>query len=525
MNRYQKTLLAREYGAGDSQPLSIVRKDLSSGMNTRQHGADIAENQATTLYNIDISVVGETTKRLGSVLIGNDIGNVTPVSLLRFEIAGAANRLVMYEDTDVWEWTGSGNWASLKSDFTTSTVCGMVSGKESGLSPDDVFIVQNGVDNAFRFDSAGNAQDLGDTNTSPPKTTVMAWYNNRFWCLLNDLFYWSNAYSGDYAGAFNRTTNAFRVPVGEERKIIPTRDSGMIVCGASAIWSLQPSITPDVTTDQPMPLVPNMGIVSNNAAVAYGDDVFFFSKDGLRSLKRTVQDKLQMGANFPLSFRLKTQFEAISWGNISKLSIEAFDNKIIINVPTGATTFDVWVYYPALDSFVVNTGWSPACMKACKFGGEERLYYGIVGNGAVYRAYYGNTDQGTTTTDGTAINYQEEGRKENLGQPFIKKHGGEVTIVAKKAGDYNISVSASFDEEAYNLLGTINLNKTTITLPFVLPQTFTPQNTVTKKFHLDPYGEWETIQLKLVHNATNSTNDITVLERDIVTYPLEYESE
>lgn len=55
-----------------------------------------------------------------------------------------------------------------------------------------------------------------------------------------------------------------------------------------------------------------------------------------------------------------------------------FDNKIFIAVPTSATTFDTWVYYPAIDAFMVIDGWSPTCWSTYKVDGEERLYYGLV---------------------------------------------------------------------------------------------------------------------------------------------------
>jgi hypothetical protein len=508
----------------DDAPLFVIRKDLSGGINTRQDANAIGENQAMVLYNVDLGVLGKSTKRPGSVLIGNDVGADSPLGLHNFEIQGADDQLLMYEDTTLWKWTGSGDWTSLKADFTTSTEVGMVSGKESGLSPDDVVIIQNGVNNAFRVDSAGNFQDLGNTNTSPPITTVGAWYGNRFWFLKNDILNYSDAYDSDYSGAFDRTTNAFRVPVGEERAIIATRDTGLVIFGREQIWGFAPSTTP-AATDQPQPLVTNFGAVSKNGVVAYGDNIYFFAPDGLRELKRTIQDKLQTGANYPLSYRLKDEFDRISWAYISRLAIEVFDNKVFISVPTSSTAFDTWIYYPAQDSFMVITGWSPRCWSRFKINGEEFVYYGKQGDGKAYQAWTGYTDEGTTTTNGTAITYQEEGRKEDLGQPLIEKVGGEVEIKALATGDYDISVYASFDESDYQLLGTINLSADEQTLPLALPFTLNDLDTVKTKFHLDSYGSWRTIQLKLLHSATNGTDEISVYERNIVTFQEPYLNE
>ena len=512
------------YSAKDDNKLYYIKKDFSGGVNTRQYTGNTESNQANVLYNVNIEVMGESSKRLGSVLIGNDIGNDTPLILHNFEIQGSTGQLLMYEDTTLWSWNGTGNWSSLKADFTASTECGIASCKESGLSPDDVVIVQNGINNAFRVDSGGNLQDLGDTNTSPPITTVMCWFGNRLYALKNDLLYFSDAYPADYSVAFDRTTNSFRIPVGEERKIIPTRDSGIIIMGKQAIWSFTPSSIP-AATDQPQPLVPNMGIVSKGAACAVGDDVYFFAPDGLRSLKRTVQDKLQLGITYPISYNLKTEFESIAWAYISRLSMEYFDNKLFIAVPTGATTFDTWVFYPALNAFTIIQGWSPACWAKYKVNGQEFLYYGKLGNGVVYRAWYGYTDEGTTTTNGTAINYQEEGRKEDFGQPLVKKVSGELKVKAKATGNYNLSIYASFDEGAYNYLGSLNLLGNLLSFPITFPVTFQPASIAYKKYPLDSYGEWYLLQTKIQHNATNADDDITILERSATTYPTEYISE
>jgi len=398
----------------DDQQVFVVRRDLSGGVNSRQQGALIGETQSTVLINIDLGTAGQTSKRPGSVLIGDDLGANSIIGLHNFEVQGDTDQLLSYEGTSLNKWEGAGNHSVLKADFTASTEVGMCSGKESGLAPDDVVIIQNGVDNAFRLDSAGNFQDLGNTagtgSDSPPISTVMCWYGNRFWVLVNDLLYFSDAYDEDYSSCWDTVSNVFRIPVGIERGIVPTRDTGMIIMGSEAIWGIAPSATPAVT-DKPEPIVTNRGVVGKKAWVNAGDDIYYFSQDGFRALRRTVQDKLQSGTDYPLSYFLKDEFARISFAYIERVCMEYFDNKIFIAVPTGAATFDTWVYYPEAKSFMVIQGWSPRCWARYKVGGQEYLYYGKHGDGTVYRAWYGYTDEGTTTTNGTAITYQEEGHK------------------------------------------------------------------------------------------------------------------
>ena len=507
-----------QYQGNDDQVVTVSRNDFSGGNNTRQQAQVITEKQVEQVENWDMSIPGQLTKLPGSSLIADDVGSASPAALYNFEVQGYTAQLVMAETTNLWKWTGTGNWASLKTGLTTSTDYGMVMVKESGESPDDVLIVQNGLDSPRRYLNAGTEEDLLTGATSPPKSTVMGWYGNRLWILKDDLLYYSDAYPATYSTAF-AANHVFRIPVGEERKLLCTRDSGMVVMGKKEIWSLAPSAVPDPTTDYPQFMVP-YGVVSKNAALIAGDDIYFFSFDGFRSLKRTINDKLQVTASFPISYKLKDQHDRISWGNISKLSMIYWDNKILIAVPTGASTFDTWVYYPALDSFMVISGLAPTCWATYKVSGSEQLFYGTYGNTTVNRLWTGYVfAEGTITS--TLI-----GRQENMGYPLQFKNGGELIVEAACAGaDDILTVYVSIDGRDFNTLGTVDLRSTTSpALPVELPFTLADTYNVRKTFHLDSIGRWRALQVKVTTTGT-ATDDIIFYNYSIVTYVEEYQNE
>jgi hypothetical protein len=662
----------------DDQQLYIARRDLSGGVNTRQYGNLIGENQATVLYNVDIGTQGQCSKRPGSVLIGNDVSDNTFADLHNYERQGYTDSLIAYDDGAIWEWLGTGNWvATGVGTFTaTQTDVAILQCKESGLVPDDVFIVQNGTDDAQRFHKDSSdvwaVQDLGSGSTSPPKSTVMAWYGNRIWILKNDQLYYSDAYDDDYSTSFDTSTKWFRIPVGQERCVIPLRDKGMLVGGKNAIWGFFPSATP-AATDRPEPFITGHGLVSKKGWCIAGDEVYYFAQDGLRAFSWTSDGTLAQKSILPLSYNLKDEFEGISWAYIERLTMEYFDNKIFITIPTGASTFQVWVYYLAYNSFMVITGWNAREWCKYKVAGQERLYYAKHGDGVAYRAWYGYCDHDDTGLDiatnggmetwsggasaapdswtlsgsgssvaregtivktgtysakltragtdcvlyqpfhatkgiaywkgktitagcwvyatvanrafiylkdgisntssvyhtgdstwqyltvtkvisdsattvnlevsvaggntsayfdganvyepGIAINYQEEGRKEDLGQPLVKKSGGVIKIKALSAGNYDLTVSVSIDDQSYNTLGVLNLTGNAPVLPIELPFTLASGNIMTKTFPLDSLGEFNIIRIKIVHNATNGSDEIRVLEREIISYAIGYQDE
>jgi hypothetical protein len=273
-------------------------------------------------------------------------------------------------------------------------------------------------------------------------------------------------------------------------------------------------------TDLPEKIL-DIGCAAGKTAVQVGDDIYFLAYDGVRGVFRTQQDKLQQGASYPLSYVLKEEVESLSWGFITKACSIYFDNKYFISIPVDGSTYcnEVWVYYPASQGWMVITGWNVSAWSKMKVNGEERLYATDSTDGKVYRAWSGFSD------NGVAINYQEEGRKEDLGQPLVTKTGGVYKLRAISAGNYDVSIYVSIDDADYTLLGTMNLNAGGLTLPFTLPAMLSGISIVEEQFHLDSLGPWRQIRFKIQHNSLNGSDTITFYDRTLTTYADEYQSE
>ena len=519
----------------DDRPFFVIKRDWVGGVNTRSQANRIVDQESVQIENYTLDTKGQLSKRLGSVLISDDMGAESVVALHNYVRQGYTDQLMMYEDNNLNASESEGNHTEVKADFAASqTDIGIIQLKESGLVPDDVmFINAGGATNWFRIHKASGGawaeQDLGNTSgtgaDSPPRSTVGAWYRNRVWILSNDQLYFSAAYSADYSSAFDTPTNVFRVPVGDERGMYPTRDTGMIIMGEQAIWGLAPSVTP-VATDKPEPLITSHGVVSKKGWCSVGDDLFFFAQDGLRSLKRTVQDKLQMGVSYPISYNLKDEFDEIAWGYADRIQMIYHNNKVYISVPIGADTFKVWVYYPVTNTFTILNGWTPRSWATHKISGDLRLYYGQHGDGKVFRGDYGYRDDGTDYTTGTTISTIWESREEDFGQPLIKKIGGEVEIEAAATGSSAaFTVEARKNGGAYTTLGTVTLSSDDApTLPVDLPFSLTDEYVIREKFHLDGFENYRTIQIKITESNTNNT-ELKLYGISITAYPEEYESE
>lgn len=502
----------------DDKEVYVIRRDYSAGQNNRVFGSNIADNQATVLTNVDLGTPSQRSKRPGLTLV-EDLSNNAGLGIFGFEPDGGTNVLVAVEGTTLWTWPATGSFTSRKTDFTTSLLPGILKIGESGEG--DVFVIGNGTDNWFRFapSNYSSPQDLGNTNTSPPRSKVGLYYANRFWVLSANGLYWSDAFDDDYSGAFDRTTNYYRIPVGTERALVGLRDTGILVFGQDSVWGISPSTTP-AATDLPGKII-DYGCVNGRTVAQVGDDVLFLASDGVRGVFRSQQDKLQAGASYPLSYVLKDEVESLNWAQISKASAIFWDNKYFISVPVdaSATCNEVWVYFPATQGWMVISGWNVAGWTTMRVDGQQLLYAIDSTDGKVYQAWTGYSD------NSTAIDYVEESRKEDFGQPLVKKLGGVLKIKALSSGDYNLSVYASVDDDDYTLLGTMSLAGNAPVLPIALPFSLAASNVVEEQFHLDSLGEFYQIRTKIEHNATNGSDPITIYETNMTAYVSAYQSE
>ena len=249
---------------------------------------------------------------------------------------------------------------------------------------------------------------------------------------------------------------------------------------------------------------------------------YYMSQSGVRALKRTEQDKVQMHADLPVSYPNKDEFDLISWAYIEKATAVYFDNKYLIALPTSSSTTNnkVWVYYPATNGWSTITGWNVGDWVKFKISGEERLYYVDATDGVCKRAF------NTFADTGSAITYTEEGREEDFGQPMVDKSGGVVEVEAKgEGGTYTIKVYAAVNGGSYSQLGVVTLySESAATLPIALPFSLGGAVLAREQFHLDSLGKWRTLKLKF-ENSDLNTADIKILGHSVTTYAEEYQDE
>ena len=488
-----------QYSMPDDTPLTLNVPDSSGGMNNVQHETEIADNQLTVAYNIDLSSSGKKKKRMGANTVLDDLGALPIDVLCYLQAPSVASRMVhiygkrMYKSTD--PLATSGFWVDIDSsdhftDNQTSTMC-----IEAGSN----LVFTNGTDNVFSYDGT-SITDAGNLNTSPPRGKCLTYFKNKLWIANTttrpDYVWYSNPYVGTFSAlaTFDQTQNLFRVDSGTSSQItnmVPyeSDNSALLIFKEDSIYQLAVS---GATADywNLIPVDSRHGCPGFDCAKYYQGKIIFPSRDGVRVLP--VQPS-------PVSQLINDEIKGVNWQYFNRARAIAFDGYYYLAVPTGTSQYSNKVYRLNLTTggWDVITGWNVGCWGIYMNNGQENLMYGDANDGVVWHCF-----KSTQFDDGaTGINYQEETKAFDFGNPFSYKSGGEIEVDISSAAGNAVAVSAAIDGGSYTLLGTC---------------------TTVKRFRLDALGSFKNIKFKMQESGT-ATSQLVFNGLRVVTYQEDYQ--
>lgn len=471
--------------------------DSSGGLNTTAHETEIADNQLTIAYNIDLSSIGKKKKRLGANKVLDDLGALPIDVLIYLKAPSVAERMVhiygqrMYKHTTPLETSGS--WTDIDSTnhFSENQTATMAIEAGSNL------IFTNGAD-VVHYYNGTSITDCGDTNTDPPLAKCLAYFKNILWMANTttspDWVWYSGTYVGTFSAlvTFDRASNLFRVDSGTSTQItnmVPYMDSSLVIFkedsvyellvsgGTAAYWNLRPIDT-------------RHGCPGFDCAKYFQGKIYFPTRDGVRVIP--VQEA-------SLSDKISGEIKGVNWQYMNRARAVVFDGCYYLALPTGSSTYPDKVYRMNLTTgaWDIITGWNVGCWGIWINNGQETLMYGDANDGVVWHCF-----KSTQFNDqSTAINYQEETKAYDFGQPFGYKSGGSVEVEISSSTGNTVTVSAAIDGGSYTTLGTC---------------------TATKRFRLDALGPFKNIKFKIQNNAS-STEQLIFNGLRIVTYLEEYQ--
>lgn len=255
-----------------------------------------------------------------------------------------------------------------------------------------------GVDKLLISDGTGNLQswdgaaftDLGNTDVDPPLgMTILTWHTGRMFgsgqATNPDTIYVSLRLDCG-RGAWNKTVRSFRIGGGEGDPIVGMASMQQFVLAVlkqNSIWltTTDPRNEPAnfSATQAAEGIGDGLGCVGKKAWVKYGNDLLFFSQDGVRSLQRMMAAAGQFELSPPISVPIQPYIDRVNPNYQHLIVAKKYREFALFAVPLDNSAFNnaVLVWNGRLGKWVgVWEGWTPACWEVTRFSGVQRLTFG-----------------------------------------------------------------------------------------------------------------------------------------------------
>ena len=482
------------------------------GQNSADLDTAIEPNQGESFKNIVLSKKGKLLKRTGQSLF-NASAEAVFTGIGRYDPDATTSKMVIASGITV---------AAALSTDTSWTILNptdsLTTGKDTEfVQANDLYFVLNGTDYTAAY--TGTTWDPGGlwAGGSPPIATTGVWLRNYLFLAGQpsepDWIYVSNnlvprtftvtdlvkVNTGD--GQIIQRLEAFRL-----NEIIAYKERSIFVVDITgntlANWTVQP-------------ISKSVGCIAKRSVVSLGNDHWFLSSDpiAVRSLVRSEFDKILVDI---VSKPIQDIFDGtgdltINISQISRACAVLFDNKYILAIPTGSSTINntVVAYDFISQAWYIIDGWFPAAWVVF----DNKLYCinEDTGDGRVVRCFTGIVgDFASTTTVATSfsvetpdqpIEFEYISKAYDFENPENYKSLDSIEVEFDTTGNYTATLHIDLDNDGWQDVGTIDLDGDAITLPVDLPFTLTSGGIARKTFHLQQYGEFKKIKVKVTQSG------------------------
>jgi hypothetical protein len=380
---------------------------------------------------------------------------------------------------------------------------------------------------------------IGTVNASIHPRSV-EWWQGRLWYggladanAYPDALYWSDILNGFDIDLSNNVR--IDAEQGDEIvKILPVRsDKPRLyifkqhsVHALDVVWTSGAQIpttenTLDPTNSKVVPLTHDVGTVAPNSVVyasgAGDSDVFFLSRDGVRSLRRVEQDTAG-GAGPPISEPIQDIIARINWDAAGLATSAIYDHKLFMAIPVDGAVFNntTIVYDLEKRRWVGEYTLTPTDMITANFDdGEERLM------GAWHFTTAETVGSATTATSGrhvfhmlddsvsldpsnTAVEYIEETKAYSFGHLGKKKRWNWAEFEFTPAETtITVGVYAKREDEDYKLINYLGIEPKLVypILPAALPWDLSNTAKTIERISLMGLDVGRSLQIKLVTDS------------------------
>jgi hypothetical protein len=268
------------------------------------------------------------------------------------------------------------------------------------------------------------------------------------------------------------------------------------------------------------------GCVSHGSIAQVGEDLFFLSRTGVRSIRRTMEENMVASDVGVISYPIQDVIDEINWASVENATAIFWNNRYLLSVPTGTSTVNnttlcyntntqswtgVWQGTVEEASGTPASTINPYQFVVTQFSGGKPYLISLdkVGNPLQFRDFVEDinlvdTDfQDKTTTTFVDTGWQAVTRAFTFNEQVTTKDGEFAEFEFDRSNAViDIGVILDGAEQTDNLADELDTGTGELRLSFTLPSTLGSGKLNRFRYSMTQYPEFRELQFKFQQSGT-----------------------
>jgi hypothetical protein len=513
------------------------------------------ESQAELLKDLDAPKNGVLKSRRGFHRFADLLGSTsssTNVQGIAYFDTDAKEALIVFVNGKIYSINSSGTVsniasAAVKVNSTTARVY-------TAQVADKLFYTShNGNDRIgeIKWDTSSSAFVVTEFPAAPTNSKFIVSNNFRAFAYQpsDDQIYVSDilAHAAHGTPPFP-TGNAFKVGLGDPVtglaswvgfNVVVFCKNSCYVVDTAPVPATSGAITPAASTFKIRTISASTGCVAHGSIAQVGEDLFFLSRTGVRSIRRTMEENMVASDVGVISYPIQDVIDEINWAAVENATAIFWNNRYLLSVPTGTSTVNnttlcyntntqswtgVWQGTVEEASGTPASTINPYQFVVTQFSGGKPYLISLdkVGNPLQFRDFVEDinlvdTDfQDKTTTTFVDTGWQAVTRAFTFNEQVTTKDGEFAEFEFDRSNAViDIGVILDGAEQTDNLADELDTGTGELRLSFTLPSTLGSGKLNRFRYSMTQYPEFRELQFKFQQSGNAGSDSKYLALRSI----------
>ena len=501
------------------------------------------ESQAELLKDLDAPKNGVLKSRRGFHRFADLLGGTTPpnstsVQGIAYFDTDAKEALIVFVAGKIYAINSSGTVSDIAS--AAVKVYSSTARVYTAQVADKLFYTShNGNDRIgeIKWDTSSSAFVVTEFPAAPTSSKYIVSNNFRAFAYQpsDDQIYVSDILANAGSTTPFPAGNAFKVGLGDPVtglaswvgfNVVVFCKNSCYVVDTAPVPATSGASTPAASTFKIRTISASTGCVSHGSIAQVGEDLFFLSRTGVRSIRRTMEENMVASDVGVISYPIQDVIDEINWSAVENATAIFWNNRYLLSVPTGTSTVNnttlcyntntqswtgVWQGTVNEASGTPASTINPYQFVVTQFSGGKPYLISLdkVGNPLQFRDFIEDinlvdTDfQDKTTTTLVDTGWQAVTRAFTFNEQVTTKDGEFAEFEFDRSNAViDIGVILDGAEQTGNLADELDTGTGELRLSFTLPSTLGSGKLNRFRYSMTQYPEFRELQFKFQQSGT-----------------------